>query len=181
MVSARVLLAGTYVLTGLLALVLFPYVLDNREKPGATGLGFLLAGACIWSLSTAVVTLATTAQLAFVGENLTSLGAAILGTGWVLMAAEYAGFIAPSRSIVGVVLGIAVIPQQVVAWTDPLHGFYYRSISPSATLTSVSTDFGPMYWAIIVVAYVFFAVGSSSSARRSPLAACAGYRASRCW
>jgi signal transduction histidine kinase len=159
MASVRVWLVGLYVVAGLLPLFLFPYVLDNREKPGATGLVLLLFGATIWSLATAVVTMATTGTPAFVGENLTSLGAGVLGTGWVIMAAEYAGIVVPSRSTVGAVLGVGVVPQQIVAWTNPFHGLYYQSIAPSASLTSASTDVGPAFWVFVVVGYTFFSVG----------------------
>ncbi len=159
MVSDRVLLTGLYVVAGLLPLVLFPRVLDNRDKPGAVGLVLLLLGASVWSLGTAVVTLATTMGLAFAGENLTSLGAGILATGWVLVAAEYAGFVVPSRGTVGALLGVGMIPQQVVAWTNPSHHLYYRSLSPSASLTSASAAVGPAFWVFIVVGYTFFFVG----------------------
>ncbi|RXK49213.1 histidine kinase N-terminal 7TM domain-containing protein [Halorientalis pallida] len=159
MVPSRLLLTGLYVVAGLLPVVLFPRVLGNRDKPGAVGLVLLLLGASVWSLGTAVVTMATTMPPAFVGENLTSLGAGILATGWVLVAAEYAGFLVPSRRTVGALLGVGVLPQQVAAWTNPIHHRYYRSLSPSASLTSVSADVGPAFWVFIVVGYTFFAVG----------------------
>lgn len=125
---AWTVLPFSYVVCGLAPLVLVPYVVSNRAKPGSTGLLVALVGIAVWALGLALLAVGvggSAAGAALLGAaTVAMLGSQLAGAGFLLLGGEYTGRLAVTRRrllALGAVLALAQLP----ALTDPLHGLVF--------------------------------------------------------
>lgn len=131
--------------------------LRNRDKPGATGYLIVVVSGSTYALATAVGAVVGNQWTLFALQNLTVLAGGGLGVGWILLAGEYTGKIAPTRRALGVA-GAYLLAVQAVAWTNPLHGGFYVPIE--AVVANFPANVRMLFWGNVGVTYALITIGT---------------------
>ena len=146
---------AAYVGAGLTQLLLVPYALRNRPKPGSTGMVLAVSGLALWSLSAAVL-YATSGYAARLSTMaVMALGGMLAGIGYFLIATEFTGQFDPTRRVLAA-LAVPVVLVQAMVWTEPLHGLMWLGETPG---TGVEASFGPLYAVFLVFGFAFACTG----------------------
>ena len=149
-------------LGGLLTLVFVRPALNNRDKPGATGLLVLIAAAVVYAFAIGVRTTGLPPRQLFVVQNVVILGASLGSIGWFLIFVEYAGLVSSMRRTLGLLFGFVLLVQLTV-WTNPIHLLFWDPISQLTGDTS--TNRRVLYAAFTLAAYGLVLIGAVAISR----------------
>lgn len=150
------IVTGFFFLSGLFPWLLLGPTWNNRERPGATGILVVIPSVSVYALTSWINTVTTIPWLWYVASNLVLLSLASAAVGWFLAVAEYTGYVErPLRALKG--LGVLLLIDQVLAWTNPLHHLYYDPIETMLLPGGIAPNAGILF--LIHTAGVYFIVG----------------------
>lgn len=128
-----------FALPGVLPWLLLRTTLANRDSAGALGLLVIIPSASIYTFAYAVRTVTTTPWVWYGATSLVLGAIASTAVGWLLLTADYTGYIdRPRRALSG--FGVLLLLDQLFAWTNPIHHRYY---DPIATLSLPTGGIAP--------------------------------------
>ncbi|WP_247730006.1 histidine kinase N-terminal 7TM domain-containing protein [Halovivax limisalsi] len=147
---------ATYAFSGTLPLLLVPYILRHRRKPGTTGLLLTIVGQALWALSMAAMHVTSAYWPRQAIMSLFVAGVAFGGVGYFFLAAEYSGVFGVTRRRLAAVFAL-IVALLVLAWSDLAHGLVWsRSTPGNITMGTPGPVFYVFITAVIVVASVGF-------------------------
>ncbi|ELZ10831.1 putative signal-transducing histidine kinase [Halovivax asiaticus JCM 14624] len=158
---ATIQVAGIYVSCGVLPLLLVPYILSHRHKPGTTGLLVTIAGLSLWAFSTAAVRFTTAYWPRQAIMSVFVVGITFGGVGYFFLTAEYSGVVDLTPRLLAAVLS-PLGALLVLAWSDPVHELVWSGSTPG-NITMATP--GPAFYVYIAYVLLVATVGLFCIAR----------------
>jgi PAS domain S-box-containing protein len=129
---------------------------------GSPALTALMAGACIWSLTSTIGLARVDLDWQLFWANLAFVGIGLVPPGWLLFALQYTRH--PRAHDRRLLAALAVEPLAVllIVWTNPSHLLFRSDVAlvERGGLTLLSASLGPLFWAHAVYAYLLLLLGS---------------------
>lgn len=146
---------GTYILCGVIPLLLVPYILRQRHKPGTTGLLITIIGLTIWAAGMAGLQVTTAYWPRQVVMSVFLAGVIFGGVGYFFLAAEYSGVLEVRRRLIAIVLS-PLVAMLALAWSDSAHGLVWSGAVPGNITVAMP---GPAFFVYISYAMLVAVVG----------------------
>ena len=136
-----------------------------RRRLATSGRPFALCMAAVtwWALASFGTHLASSLEAKLVWTNLQYIGIALVPPTWLLFSLEYAGRGSRITPLVKALLSVHPILLQVAIWSNGYHRLFWARIwlDVTAPVTTMGIEYGPLFWAHTVYAYLLLLVGFS--------------------
>ncbi len=156
MVSLTDVYAPLAIVGGLVSLLFVRPALNDREKPGATGLIVLAAAAVVYALATGVRSLGPSPAELFAVRGFLVLGGSLGAVGLFLVFGEYSGLVSPNRRVLYALFGFVLV-FQVIVWTNQYHGRFFEPVS--ALNGGLEWGRRDLFWVYAALAYGLLLLG----------------------
>jgi len=162
MVGPLILYTAPLGVAGLVSLVLAHHAMRRRAVQGAGYFALLMAAVSVWSATAIAVHMSPTLPGKVFWTNMQYAGITLVPLAWLCFALAYTGDGAVLRFGHFVLLGLHPAAVQIVAWTDPYHGFFRRQVwlDTSGPVATLGTVMGPAFWMHTVYSYMLLLAGA---------------------
>jgi len=147
-------------LGSLVSLISVLYIWRYRRAEASTIFSLLMACMAIWSAGYALQLAGADIPTKLFWRNVKNIGVVPVSTLWLITVLTYTGYRRwlTRRNL----LWLAVEPTigLLMAWTNPLHGFFDTNITlvQSGSILILDGDYGPWFWVNMAYSYLLFLV-----------------------
>ena len=134
----------------------------RRGVPGGAPFGWMMTAVAIWSLTSALHTLATDTDTRIAIAKVQYLGVAPIGVLWLLFTSRYSRAEWPAQPFVRVAIWIVPVITFLLAVTNEQHYLYWPAITEVATASGTRLIYarGTWYWIHVSYSYLLMAIAT---------------------
>jgi signal transduction histidine kinase len=135
---------------------------SRRSVPGNAAFSWLMLAVALWSLTSAMHTVATERDIRVVIAKFQYLGVAPIGVLWLVFASTYNRLRWLDDRLLRTIVWIVPVLTLFLTLTNEQHRFHWSSIDEIQTLTGTRLIYsaGPWYWVHAAYSYLLMLVGT---------------------
>ena len=139
----------------------------RRGVPGGAAFGWMMIAVALWSMTSAMHTLADDRATRIVISKLQYFGVAPIGVLWLLFTTQYNRITWPARRVLRVLVWVIPVTTLVLAMTNEQHQIYWSSITEVVTASGRRLVYsgGPWYWVNATYSYLLILIGAATMVR----------------
>jgi len=155
--------AISYMISGIMAVVVAIVARSYRRRQGAAALWCLMVAAAVWSFGNALEICSVGLQAKTLWANIEYVGIAAVPVAWFATALGLTGKSERLNRRNTMLLMVIPIVTQVMVWTNGYHGLmrYNIRIDAGGPFAVIAKTYGPWFWIMTVYSYILLAVGTA--------------------